>query len=171
MFRALFAALTGGPKRGQELFDLALAEAGRPEWFVGGKVPDTVNGRFAVLATIIALITVRLEGEGPESEQASVALAERLVETLDVEIREMGVGDPTLGKQVRKLVGAVGGRVERWRTLVGFGDSWAEEVKRSLYLDHPPGPDAVDYSTNQLRSFWNRLSESDLDRLVEGRIG
>ena len=33
------------------------------------------------------------------------------------------------------------------------------------------GPDAVDYSTNQLRSFWNRLSESDLDRLVEGRIG
>jgi len=92
MFRALFAALTGGPRRGQDLFDFALAEAGRPEWFVGGEVPDTVNGRFAVLATIIALITVRLEGEGPESEQASVALAERLVETLDVEIREMGVG-------------------------------------------------------------------------------
>lgn len=171
MFRALFAALTGGSKRGQDLFDLALAEAGRPEWFIGGEVPDTVNGQFAVLATIIALITVRIEREGPEGEQASVALAERLVETLDAEIREMGVGDPTLGKQVRKLVGAVGGRVERWRTIAGSGGPWTEEVKRSLYLDEPPGPDAVDYSTNELRSFWNRLSESDLGRLVEGRIG
>ena len=72
-----------------------------------------------------------------------VALTERLVESLDVEIREMGVGDPTLGKQVRKLVGAVGGRIERWRALLGTDEPWADEVQRSLYLDDPASPDAV----------------------------
>lgn len=171
MFRALFAALTGAPRRGQELFDVALAEAGKPDWFIAGDVPDTINGRFAVLATIVALITVRLERDGSQGEQASVALTERLVETLDTEIREMGVGDPTLGKQVRKLVGAVSGRIERWRALVGSDGSWADEAKRSLYLDEPPGREALEHSANALRSFWNRLSDSDIQKLTEGRIG
>lgn len=171
MFRALFAALTGGPKRGQELFDLALAEAGRPDWFIAGEVPDTVNGRFAVLATVIALITVRLEREGQQGQRGSIALTERLVETLDAEIREMGVGDPTLGKQVRKLVGAVGGRVERWRALVGTNDSWAPEVRRSLYLDEQVDDDAVAYSESALRAFWKQLGDSDLEQIAEGRIG
>ena len=72
MFRALFAALTAGPRRGQDLFELAVAEARRPDWFVEGEVPDTVNGRFAVLATIIALLSVRLEAAGPEGAQAIV---------------------------------------------------------------------------------------------------
>src|SRR5918997_1730196 len=117
MVRALFARLTGRPRRGQTLFDLAVAEAREPHWFVEGEVPDTVNGRFAVLATIVAVMTLRLEREGAAGEEATVALTERMVDSLDAELREMGVGDPTLGKQVRKLVGAVGGRVERWRDL------------------------------------------------------
>src|SRR5688500_16428279 len=83
MFRALFARLTGEPKRGQGLFGLAVGEARQTHWFAAGEVPDTVNGRFAVLATIIALITVRLERDGENGRRESAALTERLVETLD----------------------------------------------------------------------------------------
>ena len=162
MFRALFAALTAGPKRGHELFQLAVAEARRPDWFVEGEVPDTVNGRFAVLATIIALLSVRLEAEGTEGAQVTVDITERMVESLDAELREMGLGDPTLGKQVRSLVGAVGGRVERWRKLVASDVGWSEEVRRSLYLDEPAEPDAVAYSESALKALWQRLAEADL---------
>ena len=72
MFRALFARLTGQPKRGQGLFGLAVEEARQTHWFVDGEVPDTVNGRFAVLATIVALITVRLERNGEDGRQGRV---------------------------------------------------------------------------------------------------
>lgn len=170
MIRALFARLTGGPKRGQALFDLAVAEAQRPHWFVEGGVADTVNGRFAVLATIIALITVRLEKEGEDGAHATVTLTERMVETLDAELREMGLGDPTLGKQVRGLVGAVAGRVERWRTLVDSDVDWAAEVQRSLYLDEEPGPDAASHSESSLRSLWLQLEAASLEDLSDGRI-
>jgi cytochrome b pre-mRNA-processing protein 3 len=170
MLRALFARLTGEPRRGQALFGLAVAEASRTDWFVEGGVPDTINGRFAVLATVIALISVRLERDGEAGGQATVALTERLVESLDVEIREMGVGDPTLGKQVRKLVGAVGGRIERWRTLIETDGPWADEVQRSLYLDDPADRDALACSESQLRGFWHRLTETRLDQLCEGRM-
>jgi cytochrome b pre-mRNA-processing protein 3 len=171
MFRALFARLTGEPKRGSELFDLALAQSGRTDWFVAGQVPDTVNGRFAVLATVIALLIVRLERDGEQGARASAALTERLVESLDAEIREMGVGDPTLGKQVRKLIGSVGARVGRWKDLVNEPGSWTVEVERSLFLDEPPGADAVAYCESALRAFWNELCGRDFCQLAEGRVG
>lgn len=170
MIRSLFARLTGEPARGRALFDLAVGEARRPHWFVEGQVPDTVNGRFAVLATIVALITVRLEGEGTDGERASVALTERLVESLDTEIREMGLGDPTLGKQVRKLVGAVSGRVGRWRGLLDSDESWSDEIGRSLYLDEPVEATAIAHSERELRRLWQGLADASLEQLEDGRM-
>ena len=170
MIRSLFARLTGEPHRGQAIFDFAVGEARRPHWFVEGQVPDTLNGRFAVLATIIALLTVRLEREGSDGQQASVALAERLVESLDTEIREIGLGDPTLGKQVRKLVGAVSGRVERWRALVDSEAGWAEEVRRSLYLDEDAETAAVSHSENELHRLWQRVTRAQMPQLADGRV-
>jgi len=170
MIRSLFARLTGEPRRGRALFDLAVIEARRPHWFVEGQVPDTLNGRFAVLATIVALLMVRLEREGTEGQQASVALTERLVESLDTEIREIGLGDPTLGKQVRKLVGAVSGRVERWRALVDSRTGWSEEVRRSLYLDEEADTAGVSHSESELHRLWQRLTNASMDQLADGRI-
>lgn len=171
MIRGLFARLTGGPKRGEATYRLAVDEARRPYWFIEGEVPDTVNGRFAVLATIIALMTIRLEREGEAGQQATVALTESLVESLDVEIREMGLGDPTLGKQVRRLVGSVSGRVDRWQGLTDSEQSWTPEVRRSLYLDEDASEEAVGYSESALRTLWRRLTESSLEDIANGRIG
>jgi cytochrome b pre-mRNA-processing protein 3 len=170
MLRALFARLTGEPRRGQALFDLAVEEARQTHWFVEGAVPDTVNGRFAVLATVVALITVRLERGGAEGEQASVGLTERLVEALDTEIREMGLGDPALGKQVRKLVGSVAARVERWRPLADSEDGWTEEVRRSLYMDGGVDASALAHSRSEIENLWRRLLDSSVAGLVQGRI-
>jgi cytochrome b pre-mRNA-processing protein 3 len=170
MIRSLFARLTGEPRRGQALFDLAVGEARRPHWFVQGEVPDTLNGRFGVLATVVALIMVRLEREGPEGEQAGIALTERLVESLDTEIREIGLGDPTLGKQVRKLVGAVSGRVDRWRVLVDSQASWGDEVLRSLYLDEEADAAALLHSESELRRLWQQLGGTTTGQLVDGRM-
>lgn len=170
MIRSLFARLTGEPSRGQAFFDLAVREARRAHWFVEGQVPDTLNGRFSVLATVVALLTIRLERVGNDGRQASVALTERLVESLDTEIREIGLGDPTLGKQVRKLVGAVSGRVDRWRLLVDSNDAWGEEVRRSLYGEEGADPAAVSFSEQALHRLWQRLTSASMEQLVDGRI-
>ena len=69
------------------------------------------------------------------ARQATVALTERLVESMDAEIREMGFGDPTLGKQVRKLVGAVGRPIDAGgrcsdRTSLGRSEVQRQPVSR-----------------------------------------
>ena len=170
MFRALFARLTGDPRRGQGLFDAAVAETRPVDWFTKGEVPDTVDGRFALLATVVALTIVRLEQFGAEGRAASAALTERFVDTLDVELREMGLGDPTLGKQVRKLVGALGSKVERWRAVVGGEVAWTDEVRSSLLLPDDASADAIAHNEGQLRTLWTRLEASNVDSIATGMI-
>ena len=170
MIRSLFARLTGEPRRGEALFSLAVGETRRPHWFQEGAVPDTLNGRFALLATIVSLIMVRLEQEGEQGDEASVALTERLVDSLDAELRQIGLGDPTLGKQVRRLVGAVSSRVGRWRSLVDSAEAWNEEVRRSLDLEQPVDSPSVTRNTEALRALWQRLASANVGDLVEGRL-
>src|SRR5205814_4140658 len=105
------------PARGVALFDALTAEARESHWYVEGTVPDTLDGRFAVLATVVAMAIVRLEREGGSGIAASVALTERFVEVMESEHRELGLGDPTLGRTVRKLVGSLARRTELWRKV------------------------------------------------------
>ena len=43
-------------------------------------MPDTIDGRFAMLATVVALVIVRLEISRGFGDAASVALTERFIE-------------------------------------------------------------------------------------------
>ena len=116
MLGFLFRGLTAAPARGTQLFDAVTAKARETHWYVEGTVPDTLDGRFAVLATLAALTIVRLEQLGDAGNAQSVALTERFIEVMESEHRELGLGDPTLGKTVRKLVGALARRTELWRS-------------------------------------------------------
>jgi cytochrome b pre-mRNA-processing protein 3 len=46
-------------------------------------VPDTTDGRFDMVASVLSLVLLRLEREGPETRQAQALLAETFVEDMD----------------------------------------------------------------------------------------
>lgn len=168
MLRYLFPRLTPAQERGAALFAAASTEARRPHWFVEGAVPDTIDGRFAMLTTIIALISVRLERGGEDARVASVALTERFVEAMDAEHRQLGLGDPGLGKTVRKLVGALAGRIAVWRDSVDQPDEWTAATERSVYRGAPAGPDATAHVARSLGEFWAAIGRADDPALAEG---
>ena len=169
MLDFLFRRLTAEPAQGAALFSAATAQARRPHWFREGGVPDTLDGRFAMLSTIMALILVRLEREEAPGDQLSVALTERFIAVMESEHRELGLGDPTLGKTVRKLVGSLAGRVEWWRSALTDAKRWREATRESLYKAEPSA-EALDHSVSGLEAFWSRLDETDLGALAEGRF-
>lgn len=169
MLGFLFRGLTVEKRRGLPLFAAATAIARDPHWYVEGKLPDTVDGRFAILATIIGLIMVRLEREGAPGNAASVALTERFVEVMESEHRELGIGDPALGKTVRKLVGMLARRTELWRDTREGKKSWEEAACESMYRDKVPS-EALLHSANALMRLSARLDQSQLPDLEQGRI-
>ena len=170
MLRKLFARLTPEAQPGAPLFKAATAEARRKHWYREGAVEDNVDGRFAMLATILALITVRLEEGSAEARAHSGWLAERFVETMDAEHRQMGISDPTLGKTVRRLVSALGNRSDIWREAVAGTADWRDAAARSIYRGTPPSDSALDHSAASLRDLWEALRGAEDQALIDGHL-
>lgn len=169
MLRFLFGRLTERPKPAQALFDRLVEEARHPHWFVEGQVPDTIDGRFAMLATICALAIVRIE-QADSAATRSAALTERFVETMDAEHRQMGLNDPGLGKRVRKLVGILARRTGQWREAVAGQADWGATTRASVYRDAAVELEALAHSGHALRALWSRLAAVSGEELGEGRF-
>ena len=166
MLNFLFRGLTAESASGAALFDAVTREARRPSWYREGAIPDTLDGRFAVLATILALVLVRLEREGAAGNRASVELTERFIEVMESEHRELGLGDPTLGRTVRKLVTMLANRTELWRSA---GGDWIGAANQSLYKGEAPAR-ALHDSAGALENLSRRLDATSLRALRQGKI-
>lgn len=169
MLGFLFRGLTAEPERGAPLFEKVTSLARQPHWYVEGEVPDTLDGRFAVLATIAALAIARAEAEGEAGNAVSVALTERFIEVMESEHRELGLGDPALGRTVRKLVGSLARRTKLWRLALDGETEWHATTRESLYKTEV-SPDALDHSAAALERLWERLRRSSLADVEQGRF-
>nr|WP_294169329.1 ubiquinol-cytochrome C chaperone family protein [uncultured Sphingomonas sp.] len=158
------------PRTAKPLYDQVVARARQPHWFREGEVPDTVEGRFAMLSTLLALVDLRLESGGEAARFASVSLAECFIDDMDAELRQMGTGDPVMSKKVGSLVGALGGRVGAWRRAVAGEESWPAVIGRSVYREGRASDEARDYVERQLRLFWAALEARTDEALVNGTL-
>lgn len=169
MLKFLFPRLTAEPERGHQAFAAITALARDPDYYRRGGVPDTLDGRFAMLATITALALVRAEQGDEKGGDLSVALSERFVEVMEAEHRELGMSDPTLGKTVRKLVGSLARRVETWRAAVTGESDWAAAAQASVVGDQADSA-ALDFTARRLRRDWERIAATSIGDLAHGRL-
>lgn len=169
--RSLMAMLRPKGADAGALYDAVVAEARRPAWYREGGVADTMDGRFAVLSTLTALAILRLEEGDEDAVRHSVALTESFIADMDAQMREQGFGDPSLGKQVRMLVGALATRVDWWRRVREQELEWADAVRLSIYRDDPPLAEApVTFTSEALKRFNEGLGGTHDRELLEGRI-
>lgn len=127
-----------------------------------------MDGRFAMLATVLALVTLRLEEGGLAYNAASVSLTETFIADMDAQMRQTGF-DQTLGKQVRYLVGSLASRIDQWRRLLSGDGEWSTVVARSVYRDDNVAPGALDYSVGALRDVQQRLASTAPVAIEQGR--
>ncbi len=166
MLNYLFGGLTARPAQGVPLFDAVTIIARERHWYVEGAVADTLDGRFAMVATITALTMLRLEALGDAGNAVSVVLTERFVEVMEAEHREMGIGDPTLGKTVRKLVASLAHRVAAWRGAVSGDTQWEDAAARSI----GGAESGAAHRAAALLALWARLDATGVEALAEGRL-
>lgn len=168
MLGYLFPALTSARDRGRPLFQAVVGEARRPHWYREGGIEDSLDGRFAILTTLLALALARVE-QGQRSTELSAALTERFVEAMDSEHRELGIGDPTLGKTVRKLTGVLAARLELWRAAA-IDESWDSATRESLSKRMAPVESAISHCSRELQAYWQRLVSAADAELARGEI-
>lgn len=168
--RAWLSRLVSSPRLSSPLYERVVSEARSPHWYIEGGVPDTIDGRFAVLATLLALVSVRLERGGEPAQRAGIDLTEQFIADMDAEVRQLGIGDPTIGKQVGGMVGALGGRVGAWRDALSGKEDWNAVTIRSLYRGQTPDQVALAHGAAALRAVWERLEPLGDAALIAGDI-
>ena len=149
----------------------AVVAVGRdPFWYRDGQLPDSVDGRFDMIAAITAMVLVRLEAiEGEEAKRASVLLTELFIDDMDQSLRQIGIGDYVVGKHIGRMVGALGGRLAAFRQAAQDRD-YLTPVRRNIFHEAPPSEQVALLVAQRLDRFEARLREADLAQLVEGKL-
>ena len=108
------------------LYGVIVAQARNPAFYLTYGAPDTAEGRFDMIVLHLTLLCRRLGRERGAGEQAARALSQHVFDMfcsdMDHNLREMGVGDLTVPKKMRRLGEAFFGRLEVYDRALAASD-------------------------------------------------
>lgn len=110
-----------------ELYGMVVAAARQPAFYGPGRVPDTPEGRFELVALHLFLLAERLTSEKPDGEELARNLIEAFVTDMDDCMREMGVGDLTVPKRVKRAAAVFYERSGVYRGALAHSSSGATD--------------------------------------------
>ncbi|HZV84965.1 MAG TPA: ubiquinol-cytochrome C chaperone family protein [Brevundimonas sp.] len=110
---------------GLPLYELAVRQARDPRFYTGLGVADRIDARFELYTLHVLIMVMRLRDEGPRGAEAGQNLFDTYVSALDHALRELGVGDVSVGKKMRKLGEALYGRMTAYEGPLRDGDAEA----------------------------------------------
>jgi cytochrome b pre-mRNA-processing protein 3 len=150
-FRRLFG---GGSVRqdAASIYRRAVQRARRPELYTRYGVADTPAGRYEMVAWQVMIELNLLSGEGDRGRRLGQEVVDFMFSDMDRSLRELGVGDMSVGREMRKLG-------ETWQARVAL----AEKV-----LPPNPAEPAASGDADGLASFLVR-NAGDGESVVDGR--
>ncbi|WP_109808933.1 ubiquinol-cytochrome C chaperone family protein [Sphingosinithalassobacter portus] len=151
-----------------ELYTAIIARGREPHWYVEGAVPDTLDGRFDMIAAILSLVLLRLEQQ-PEAAKLNTALAERFVDDMDPQLRQIGIGDLVVGKHIGRMMSMLGGRLGAYRDGLAAGDIDGA-LQRNLYRGQQVAPEALAHVRDTLMALHAGLEAASLETLAAGGL-
>ena len=160
--------LMGRAQDGAALYAAIVERARAAHWYEAGGVDDTIDGRFDMIAAILSLVLIRIESD-PKGDSLGVALAERFVDDMDPQLREIGIGDIIVGKHIGRMMSMLGGRLGAYRDGLAKG-TLGEALVRNLYRDRDPGPAALAHVERALSGFNASLAATPLADVAAGRL-
>jgi len=151
------------------LYNAVVALARAPHWYVDGDIPDTMDGRFDMIAALTALVLLRLERDDDAREE-SAFLAELFVDDMDGQLRELGIGDVVVGKHIGRMMGALGGRLGAFRDALNANEPLDAAIHRNLFREAEVAPAAMAHVREQIFAFWRDLQARSTPAILEGSI-
>lgn len=151
----------------------ALTEAGRrPMLYENLGVPDTVMGRFEMVAAHMILFLRRARAGSPPVQALAQDILDEFFLDIDHSIRELGVGDVGVPKKMRKFGRMFYGRLDSYGAALDAGDpqAFAEALRRNV---HPAveEPDDTMPLALYLIEIAEALDECADDEILAGRVG
>lgn len=155
----------------ERLYSAIVAQARQPGFYLAGGVPDTVDGRFDLIALHAFLVLRRLKDGRPDTAPLSQALFDLLFADMDRNLREMGAGDLGVGKRVKAMAKAFYGRIAAYdEGLANGGATLADAVGRNLFRGESVPGSAIAAIAGYVGREAAALAAQPLDDLLAGTV-
>jgi cytochrome b pre-mRNA-processing protein 3 len=157
------------------LYDQLSAASRDPELYGPGRVADTPDGRFELLALHAAVFFNRFAKRGAQAEETSQEVFDILFSAMDHALRELGVGDISVGKRIRKLAESFYGRLAVYHEGIVGGDAKSEVLTKAiathtLESEDTTHPFAAILAT-RIVTWADKLEQQGDADLLAGRMG
>lgn len=103
-------------EKARALYAAAEAQARRPVFYAELGVPDTVDGRFEMIVLHAYILMRRLGNAG--QQDIAQTLFDTMFKTMDLSLREMGVGDLGVPKHMKRMMQGFNGRAASYEEAV-----------------------------------------------------
>ncbi len=136
----------------ERLYHAVVGQARQPDFYLNCGVPDTVDGRFDMIALHAFVVMRRLGGTGEDNDRLAQAMFDEMFADMDRNLREMGAGDLSMGRKIKQLVEVFYGRIRAYDEGLGEGqDKLAEALRRNLFRKTTPDDGQVGEMARYLR--------------------
>lgn len=153
------------------LYETIVEQAREPVFFSRYGVPDTLDGRFELLALHGFLVLNRLKAERSRTAELAQELFDVMFSDLDRALREMGVGDLGVGRQVKTMARAFYGRIGAYEAGLAAADARLGQALRRNLFGTVSVPDRwVDEIAAYLRRCGAAVAAQPVDRLIDGVV-
>jgi cytochrome b pre-mRNA-processing protein 3 len=110
------------PARAAKLYGAIVARARLPTFYRAFGVSDTLDGRFLLLSLHLFAVLQRLRQEGEAAGGLAQDLSDRFSDDMETVLREIGVGDLRIPKQMRRLVASSQALFQAYEKAAALGE-------------------------------------------------
>lgn len=171
---AFFGLLgTGKHERaGFALYTASVQAARDPLYFERLAVPDTLDGRFDLIGLFAAILIRRLRGLPAPGPALSQAVFDAMFADMDFSLREIGVGEMSVGKKIRIMWEAFHGRAMAYEAPLAAADAptLAAALARNVWGGTPPDGPAATALAHAALAQDRALATQNIAALVRGQV-
>ena len=158
-------------RAGFSLYGAAVTAGRDPYCYTELGVPDTLDGRFDLVGLHTYLLIRRLRALAAPGPALAQAVFDAMFSDMDINLRELGVGDLSVGKRVRAMWEAFHGRARAYDAAFESSDAaeLAAALARNIWRGMAPEDEAVAGLARLVRAQAAALERQELAGFVAGR--
>ena len=152
-------------------YEVIVSQARQPELYIKFSVADSVDGRFDMLGLHICLVFKRLKLESTKAKEFSQSLFDLMFKDMDYSLREMGVGDLSVGNRVKEMGRALLGRLEAYEVAIGLdGLALENALIRNVYRGNMKFSNEAEELARYVRSLDAFLAQTSVALIIGGEL-
>jgi cytochrome b pre-mRNA-processing protein 3 len=153
-----------------QLYGSAVAAARAPYLYAALGVPDTLDGRFDAIVLHVYLVVCRLDMEPNPGPALAQAVFDAMFLDMDTNLREMGVGDLSVGKRNRAMWEAFHGRSAAYAAVWDDPAGLESAIARNFWRGAAPPAGSAAALVRLAGTQAACLAGQGLDVLLRGEI-